>query len=144
MKFLRYVTGVTVAGTVALLVQHFLVYRILMLPAVHQLSAVPLYWWLCYLGPIVIVLLVSGVKAKNFRCLALAALLLAAAASALGYYWARFFQPGFVEAYQSNIIVSFVKDYIFHAALFIAVMGVGRSMRSLLGWLLAPLAGIVR
>lgn len=139
MKFLRYVIGVTVAGTLALLVQHFLIYQFLMLPVVEQLSLVPLYWWLCYLIPIGVVLLASGVKAKNFRSVIWAALLLAAAASGLGYYWAKLFQPGFTEAYQDNMLLSFFKDYILHVILFTAVMGIGWTLRKLLEGLLAPL-----
>lgn len=135
----RYLFLVVLAGIGALLIQHFVLFRLLMIPGMASLQSMPLYWWLCYLTPITIVLLAAGFKSASFKSLTVAAVLLALSANLVGFYWAKLGEPGFSRGYQVDMLGSFVKDYIFHFLLFLLVMLFGRMVMLLLdtsfGWM---------
>jgi hypothetical protein len=128
----RYLFWVVSAGTSALLIQHFILYRLLMLPGLASLQSMPLYWWLCYLTPSVVVLLVAGVKSENFKGVVVASVLLALSANMVALYWAKSGEPGFARGYEIDQLGSFVKDYAFHFLIFLVVMSVGRVVLLLL------------
>ncbi len=136
---MRYLFRVVLAGIGALLIQHFVLYRLLMIPGLESLQSIPLYWWLCYLAPITIVLLLAGLKSASFKCLTAAAGLLAVSANLVSFFWAKFGEPGFSRGYQIDMLGSFVKDYVFHFLLFLLVMSFGRMVMLLLdttlGWM---------
>lgn len=135
----RYLFQVVLAGTGALLIQHFILYRLLMIPGTASLQSMPLYWWMCYLTPIAVVLLLAGLKSASFKGLVAAAVLLAAAANLVGFFWVRLGEPGFARGYELDLLGSFVKDYIFHFLLFVLVMSLGRMIMLVLdttfGWM---------
>jgi hypothetical protein len=122
----KYQFWVVSAGTSALLLQHFILYRLLMLPGLASLQSMPLYWWLCYLTPVVVVLLVAGLKSENFKGVVVASVLLALSANMVAFYWAKLGEPGFARGYEIDQLGSFVKDYAFHFLVFWAVMSLGR------------------
>lgn len=128
----RYLFRVVLAGTGALLIQHFILYRLLMIPGMVSLQSIPLYWWICYLTPIAVVLLGAGLMSDSFKGLVGASALLAMSANMVGFYWAKLGEPGFARGYEIDLLGSFVKDYIFHILLFFLVMSLGRISMLLL------------
>lgn len=128
-------------GIAALLFQHFVLYRLLMVPLLSSLQAIPLYWWLCYLVPVTLVLFVGGIRARTFREVGVAVSVLSIAACGLAYLWATTSQPGFYTRYGEGVPYSLLKDFLFHLLLFGSVMGTGRALGGLYEMSLGRLLG---
>lgn len=105
---------VAAMGMIAMLLQHFLIYKILIIPHLPSLLYIPLLWWLGYITPIVLVTVVLGIKAKNIKEIIIASGTLAICSNLLTFFFATQKESPFLKAYEGAHFQTFVRGYIQH------------------------------
>ena len=114
MKVTNYIMLVVIVGILTIMIQHYVIYQVYLMPHLHEWKAVPLYWWCVYMLPIICVLTVIGTKARNIKQIILAGLSLAFATNILVVYWSFSYEPSFHKAYEGPILVEFFKGIAMH------------------------------
>jgi len=96
------------AYLIAFLLQHFIIYKLFIIPQLPAIKSVPLLWWGGYMLPIIIVSLLAGYWSRNLKEIVITSLLSAAIFDLIIYVFARFGEPGYLKAYEGPFYQEFI------------------------------------
>jgi hypothetical protein len=114
-KFIMIVTAICLLTFV---LQHFAIYKTLIMPQLPSIKSVPLLWWGGYMMPIILVSMFAGYWSKSIKEIFITSVFISVAYNLFAYSLSRFHEPAYLKAYEGPFFPNFIEGAVIHAILF--------------------------
>jgi hypothetical protein len=128
---IKLITIAVVAYSIAFFFQHFIIYKLLIIPQLPAIKSVPLLWWASYMLPIIIVSMLAGFWSKNLRELIITSLIVAMLYNVIIYFLAKSNEPGYLKAYEGAFVPSFIEGVSMCFIVLFMLLFLGRAGKQL-------------
>lgn len=105
--------------------QHFAIYKLLIVPQLSGIKSVPLLWWGGYILPIFVVLVLVGFWSKNVKEIFITSLFVSVLYNLFVYFLAKFNEPGYLKAYEGSFALNFIEGCLIFIIVFFILLLIG-------------------
>lgn len=126
----KYITVVTAICLFTFALQHFAIYKPLIMPQLPSIKSVPLLWWGGYMIPIILVTMLAGYWSKSIKEIFITSVIVSAVYNLFVFSLSRFHEPSYLKAYEGPFFPNFIEGTVIHTIIFSVLLlcgyGTGR------------------
>lgn len=125
----KFITVVVSICLLTFVLQHFAIYKLLIIPQLPSVKSVPLIWWGGYMLPIFLVSMLAGFWSNNLKEICFTSLIVAIVYSLFVYSLALFHEPAYLKAYEGAFLPNFIKSTFIHFIIYFVFLLLGYGVR---------------